>query len=477
MRRLAPLLAGAVLLPLAGCNFAPPYHRPAMQVPASYQDAQPVASGAWKVATPDDAAPRGEWWRLFDDDELNALEARVESANQDIAAAVARYDEARAAVSAAQAQLFPTINANASGEREQNSKTVPNVYPKNLYNEYTYNADFSYELDLWGRVRNAVAQARALASASKADLATMDLDSHAELATDFFALRGDDTAISVLTQTVSADQKALTVVQNRFNNGDAAEGDLDQSQAQLADAQTQEADERSQRAAMEHAIAILVGASAAQFTIPPAPLKPADPGAIPVPAIDPGIPSELLERRPDVAAAERRVIAANANIGIARAAYFPTISLNALFGGQSASLGDLFAAPSRIWSFGPSISQPLFEGGALDAATATARAERAEAIADYRNTVLGAFRDVEDNLVTLQELQQENATAAIAAKDEQKAYNQAQNLYQGGVDTYLDVLVPQTNELQAQLTLANVEARRLETSVLLIKAVGGGWKG
>ena len=471
------MLGAALPAALAGCNFAPAYHRPAMVVPGTYQDAQPVAPGAWKVAAPNDAAPRGDWWTVFNDPGLNSLEARVESANQNIAAAVARYDEARAEVEAASAQLFPTVTANATGYRTQNSKTVPNVYPKNLYNEYTAYGDFSYELDLWGRVRNAVGQARALEAASKADLATMDLDSHADLATDYFTLRGDDTSISVLDQTVTADRKAFDIVQNRFNNGDAAEGDLDQSQALLANAETQDADERLQRAAMEHAIAILIGVSAAQFTIPAAPLNPADPSAIPVPAIDPGIPSQLLERRPDVAAAERRVIAANANIGVAKAAFFPTISLSAIFGGQSASLGELFAAPSRIWAFGPSVSAPLFEGGALEAGTALARAQRDEAIADYRNAVLGAFRDVEDNLVAEEELRQENATAAIAARDEKKALNQASNLYQNGVDTFLDVLVPQTNELQAQLTLANVEARRLETSVQLIKALGGGWNG
>ncbi len=460
-------------LGLSACNFAPRYQRPATNVASSYQDAHATpANAAWQIAAPNDTAPRGDWWKLFNDPGLNALEARVESANQDIAAAVARYDEARAAVHSARAAELPNVTANAGFTRNQTSKTTANVFPNNPYNNTIIGADFTYELDLWGRVRNSVAQARASAAASAADLATMDLDSHAELAADYFTLRGDDSAIDVLDQTIAADRKALEIVQNRYNGGDATEGDLDQSQAALASAQTLDADEHLQRAAMEHAIAILVGASAAQFTIASMPLA----VSTAIPAIDPGVPADLLQRRPDVAAAERRVIAANANIGVARAAYFPTISLGAMLGGQSASVADLFNTPSRIWSLGPAALQPLFDGGAINAANATARAQRDEAIANYRGSVLGALRDVEDNLVAQQQLAEEQTTAAAAAKAEDQALSQAQNLYHAGANTYLDVLIPQTSALQARLALTTIEARRYQTSVQLIKALGGGWK-
>lgn len=469
------ILATACLTGLAGCNFAPAYHRPAMDVPANYQDAQAPVPNGWSLAHPNDAAPRGEWWNLFRDPQLSALEGRVQSANQNIAAAVARFDQARAQLAQVRAQLFPSISAAFDPSRLQNSKTVGNVFPNSLYNSFYLAADFNYELDLWGSVRNQVAQARFNMEASQGDLATVDLDSHADLATDYFTLRGDDTAISVYLQTVKADQTALQVVQNRFDQGDATESDLDQSRAQLANTETQLADERLQRATMEHAIAILVGAPPAQFRIPFSPMTAESAAA--VPAIDVGIPSQLLERRPDVAAAERRVMAANANIGVARAAFFPTVSLSAIFGVQSRYMGELFEAPSQLWSLGANTNENIFNGGATIAGVELANAQRAETIADYRNTVLGAFRDVEDNLVALQNLQQEALTAQLAAQSGGRALAQAQNLYQGGLNTFLDVLVPQTNALQEQLTLAQVQARRLETCVLLIKALGGGWNG
>ncbi len=477
------LLASLSLAPLAltGCNFAPPYQRPSSPVPTAYQDAPAGAvdathpepgNAAWKLASPNEAVQRGSWWSLFNDPALNALEDKVAGADQNIAAAVARYDLARATVKDVRAAEFPALTGNGFYDRSQNSKTIANTQPNNLFNTADLAIDFNYELDLWGRVRNLVAEAKSNASASAADLATMDLDEHATLATDYFAMRGQDSALVVLTQTEDADRRALDLVQTQYNIGTATGADLAEAHTTLDNVQTQASDARLQRAAYQHAIAILVGASAADFSLPSSPM----PDNIAVPAVDPGTPAALLERRPDVASAERKVMAANAAIGVARAAFFPTISLSAMFGGESKAPGAIFEAPSQIWSLGPQATIPLFEGGALEAASDTAKAQRDVDIANYRNIVLTAMQQVEDNLTAQQQLALESESANRAVADGKESLGEETALYKGGAATWLDVVQPQTIYLQAQLTATQIAARRLETCVALIKALGGGWK-
>ncbi len=453
---------------LAACSFAPEYHEPAQPSPAAFKE----AAGTWKAAAPADAAPRGAWWTDFGDVQLNALEDQVTSANQDLRAAVARYQQARAAARVARADLFPNVEASAGLTREQvsrNRATYSSLQP-HIYSDYTLGADVSYELDVWGRVRNAVAAARAQAQASAGDLATVDLVTHAELATDYFMLRSDDTRQALLDDTVSAYQKALELTQRRHDGGVAAAADVDQAETQLQTAITLAADNRLKRAQLEHAIAVLIGVPPSGFSLAPAPL------AASLPPIDPGLPSQLLERRPDVAAGERRAFAANAQIGVARAAFFPVFGLSAGGGLESGSPSNWLEAPSSLWSFGPSATLALLDFGRRDALTDSARAAYDEAVADYRKSVLTAYQDVEDNLVALQRLdeQRQSQTAAVTAA--QRALAQANNRYKGGIATYLEVTVAQNNALQAQLSLADIEVRRISAGVLLVKALGGGWQ-
>ncbi len=452
---------------LAACSFAPEYHAPAEPSPAAFKE----ATGDWKPAEPADSASRGAWWTAFADEQLNALEERVTAANQDLRAAVARYQQARAEARIARADLFPSINADAGGMREQTSKNraTYSVLQPHIYSDYTLTADVSYELDVWGRVRNSVAAARAQAQASAGDLATVDLSLHAELATDYFLLRSDDTRQMLLDDAVTAYQRALELTQRRHDGGVAAEADVDQAETQLQTAITLAADNQLKRAQLEHAIAVLIGVPPSSFSLTPAKL------AATPPPVDPGLPSQLLERRPDVAAGERRAFAANRSIGVARAAYFPVFGLSASGGVESGSLSNWFSAPSSLWSFGPSATLALLDFGRRDALTDRARAAYDEAVADYRQTVLGAYQDVEDNLVARQRLdqQQQSQTAAVAAA--QRALDQANNRYKGGIATYLEVTIAQNNALQAQLSLADIEDRRINTAVLLVKALGGGW--
>jgi NodT family efflux transporter outer membrane factor (OMF) lipoprotein len=464
-------LAGATALAalLAACSFAPEYHEPAEPSPAAFKE---VAAGDWKPAEPADAAPRGAWWTEFSNAELDALEDRVTSANQDLKGAVARYQQARAAARVARADLFPNINANAGAIREQAARNRPlySALQPHVYSDYTLTADMSYELDLWGRVRNNVAAVKAQAQASAGDLAAMDLSLHAELATDYFLLRSYDTRQALLDDTVSAYQKALELTQRRHDGGVAAEADVDQAETQLQTAMTLAADNQLKRAQLEHAIAVLVGVPPSNFSLPPVPL------VATVPSVDPGLPSQLLERRPDVAAGERRVFAANRQIGVARAAYFPTFSLTAGGGLESGSPSNLFEAPSNLWSFGPTATLALLDWGRRDALTDSARAAYDASVADYRQTVLTAYQDVEDNLIAQKRLDTQSQTQAAAVAAAQRALEQANNRYKGGIATYLEVTTAENAALQAQLSQADIEVRRISAGVLLVKALGGGWQ-
>lgn len=460
-----------VALMLSACSFAPAYKTPDSAPPtAVYKEASD-----WKPAEPADSAARGAWWVIFQDPALDGLEAQVADANQDLKAAYARLLQARAATRIARADLFPTLTLGSSATRARSSVNSP-TFPKGaepVGNNFNLQADLSYEIDVWGRVRNAVAAARANQQASAADLATLNLAIHAELAGDYFSLRSQDAQQQLLDQTAEDYTKALTLTQNLYNGGAAALTDVAQAQAQLQTARTQAADIRLQRAQSEHAIAVLLGQNPAAFHLDASPL----PAAAVPPPIDPGLPSSLLERRPDVAAAERRTAAANAQIGVARAAYFPVFSLGAAAGFDSTSTSNWLSAPSRLWSVGPGAGLlTVFDAGRHRAQSAQARAAYDEQVANYRNTVLTAYQEVEDNLAALRQLQQESVSEAAAVKATAAALEQAQYRYKAGLVTYLEVATAENTSLQAQLANVSIQLRRLSASVLLVKALGGSWR-
>ncbi|HEY3786061.1 MAG TPA: efflux transporter outer membrane subunit [Steroidobacteraceae bacterium] len=464
------VLAVVLCSALCACSFAPKYSKPPIETPPPvYQE-----SDGWKPAQPADAESRGPWWTLFRDATLDSLEGRVAGANQNIKAAFARLQEARAQTRVARADYFPTLTAGPSATRSRTSVNSPlftNTRPTTV-NDFVLDADLSYEIDVWGRVRNAVGSARASEQASAADLATLDLSTHAELAADYFTLRGEDTQRELLDQTVADYTRALDLTQHLYDGGAAALADVDQARAQLETARTQAADARLRRAQTEHAIAVLVGESPSMFHLDPHPLS-AD--ALP-PAVDPGLPSALLERRPDVAAAERRVAAANAQIGVARAAYFPVFDLFGRAGFESTRVSNWISAPSRLWSVGPSALLTVFDGGRYRALSAQAHAAYDEQVANYRNTVLTAYQEVEDNLAALRDLDSESTSQAAAVAASAGALSQAQYQYQGGIVTYLQVVVTENTALTAQLAAADIQVRQLTASVLLIKALGGAWQ-
>jgi NodT family efflux transporter outer membrane factor (OMF) lipoprotein len=471
-RRLPVALpASALGALLAACSFAPAYKAPpdTGTAPAVYKEI-----GDWKQAQPVDAQPRGAWWTQFNDAQLNALEDQVSSANQDLKAAVARLQEARAQAGIARADLFPTLTLGPSLTRQRVSTNGPHYSPgaEPSYNDFLLEADLSYEIDVWGRVRNTLSAANATAQASAADLVTLDLSTHAELATDYFSLRGADNQQALLDQTVADYTKALELEQHLYDGGAAALSDLVQAQAQLETAITQAADVRLQRAQLEHAIAVLIGQPASSFHLDAMPL----PAELGPPGVDPGLPSALLERRPDVAAAERRVFAANANVGVARAAYFPVFSLTASAGYDSTHSSNWIQAPSNIWSVGPSALLTVFDAGRHASQSAQAHAAYDEQVADYRGSVLNAYREVEDNIAALRQLEQETTSQAAAVTASQKALQQAQYRYKGGIVTYLEVVTTENAALQAELSAANIQTRRLNAAVLLVKALGGGWQ-
>lgn len=460
---------------LGGCSLAPTYKVPeTAPPPPSYKEV-----GDWKQSTPADSIPRGSWWSLYQDGALDALEDRVTVSNQNLKAALARLEQARAQTREARAAYFPTVNADASAIRTRQSINSPTYNPGKpaIYNDFTLEADVSYEFDIFGRIRNTVSAARATQQSSAADLATLDLSTHAELATDYFMLRSDDAQALLLDHTVADYARALELTENLYNGGAAPLSDLEQARAQLETAKTQAADIRLSRAQLEHAIAVLIGEQPSTFHIDPAPLMP----DVAPPPVDPGLPSALLERRPDVASAERQVAAANARIGIARAAYFPVFNLSTgslattLAGFESTSASNWISAPSRMWSVGPAGLLTVFDGGLHRAQSAYAHAQYDEQVADYRGAVLVAYQEVEDNIAALRQLEQESVSEAAAVRASASALQQAQYRYQGGIVTYLEVVTEENAALSAQLSAVSIQTRRLNASVLLVKALGGGW--
>ena len=471
-RGLLPL--ACLLLLFTGCTIGPQYRRPEAHVPVAYKELPPEsfkAADGWKLAQPNDAISRGKWWEIFRDPELNALQEQVDISNQTLAVAEAQLRGARASIGVARAPLYPTVTGAASvtGERlSQNRAGVTNPSSE-VRATYLLPLDLSYEIDVWGRVRRNVEATTASAQASAADLETARLSIHAELAVNYFILHGLDAQRQLLDFAITAFEKALELTTNRYNQGVASQVEVLQARTQLEITRAQAIDIGVQRAQFEHAIAILLGKPPAEFSISPSPIT-----VIP-PVIPVGLPSELLERRPDIAAAERRMAAANEQIGIAQAAFYPTITLGGTVGLESSNLTNLFSVPSAIWSLGGSLVQILFDGGRRQALTEQARAFYDATVASYRQTVLIAFQNVEDNLSTLRILEAEAQQQAKAVETAEAVLFQSLNRYKGGVTTYLEVVIAQSAALPAERTAIDLLTRRMTATVLLIKALGGVW--
>ncbi|QMV18510.1 efflux transporter outer membrane subunit [Granulicella sp. 5B5] len=472
MNRSLPFIPAAALLLLTGCMVGPKYKRPAAIMTPSFKEA---AGAGWRPGQPSDQTLKGNWWRMYQDPQLDALEAQVDDANQTLKIAAANFRAARAAIGFARSNEAPTVGVGASAGTVRESANQP-YFLTNLANngggDFSSPIDLNYEIDLWGRIRRGVTSAREQAQASAADMESVRLSLHAELATDYFGLRSDDGQEKLLDDTIKAYTDALQLTHDRFDGGLALSSDVTQAEAQLDQARVQRTDAEVQRTQYEHAIAVLVGKPPAALTIPRSPI---DIQAPQVPSIPAVVPSALLERRPDIAADERRMASANEQIGIAQAAYYPTLSLSGLAGMEGTSALNWFTWPSRFWAVGPSVSETIFDGGRRHAASNSARANYDAAVATYRQTTLQAFQQVEDNLAALRLLntereQQHRATAAsLQSLDTFKAR------YEGGVELYLDVVVSQTEALGNQRNDIELMRRQLDASVLLIKALGGGW--
>ena len=451
---------------LAGCTVGPRYSRPA--VAAAPMDAYKEADG-WKTAQPSDQVVRGKWWETFGDAQLNALEEELTVSNQDLKIANARFVEARAMVHFNRASQFPTISTTPGIASLHDSANTPYLPATKNTGDFVLPFDLSYELDVWGRVRRTVSASREEAQASAGDLATVNLSLHAELAFDYFELRSADAQKQLLDDTVKAYRDALQLTMNRFEGGAAPKSDVAQAQTQLNATMVQDTDIAVQRAQFEHAIAVLIGKPPASFNLPASPLNLAPPD------ISVGLPSQLLERRPDIASAERRVAEANDQVGIARAAFFPTIVLSASAGLEGDSITNWFTWPSRFWAVGPAAAETLFDGGRRRATSQAARSNYDATVANYRENTLTAFQQVEDNLAALRILGQEADQQREATASAQESLQIFTDRYIGGADPYLQVLTAQTIALQNERNDVDILRRRMDASVLLIKALGGGW--
>jgi NodT family efflux transporter outer membrane factor (OMF) lipoprotein len=460
---------------LAGCTVGPKYIKPSVPATPAYKEEEPRSfkeSDKWQPARPGDQISRGKWWEIFGDPELSKLEEQIAGSNQSLKVAEARFREARAAIRFNRASQFPTISTTPSASYVKSSDFSPNFSSKieqSSKGDFVLPFDLSYELDLWGRVRRGVAAAREEAQATSGDYETAKLSLEAELALDYFELRSADAQKQLLDDTVKAYTGNVQLTLNRFNRGVAPRADLAQAQTQLDTTRVQDTDVTVQRAQFEHAIAILIGEPPAEFSLATAPLN-YQPPSTPI-----GLPSELLQRRPDIAAAERRVAEANQQIGIARAAYFPTVILGGTAGFAGSQGSNWFGWPSGFWAVGPALAETLFDAGRRRAASESARANYDAAVATYRQTSLTAFQEVEDNVAALRILENETQQQQQAVASSQESLQLFTNRYTGGVDTYLQVITAQTIELANERNAIDILRRRLDASVLLIKAMGGGW--
>ena len=461
-------LSGAALgLVLGGCSLAPPLKTPAIPTADAYKE-----HGPWTQAQPADRLPRDSWWTLYDNAELDDLQKRLIDGNPTLAAALANYAQARAVSDQARAGLFPTLGLNAGVQRARESVNAPLISKSTprYYDDNTLGGSVSYELDLWGQIRNEVAAGEANAAATAADLENARLSLIAQLVDDYIQLRSLDRSSDILDQTVKAYTRALSLTEQRHDAGIAPGLDVSQAQTQLEAARAQAAQTLAQRALMEHAIAALLGVSASTFSIKPQIVD------ITLPQIPTGVPATLLQRRPDIAAAQRRMIAANANIGVARAAYFPTLTLGAQGGYQSTAFSNWLTAPSSFWAIGPNALLSVFDGGLRRAQVAQARAEFDASAANYRGTVVSAFQQVEDDLATLNHYHDAAAEEKAAVDAAQRTLDFSMVLYKQGATDYLTVVTSQTALLQNQLQSLNLDTLQLRASVDLIRALGGGWE-
>ncbi|MBZ5697737.1 MAG: efflux transporter outer membrane subunit [Acidobacteriia bacterium] len=452
---------------IEGCSVGPKYTKPTTQIPPAYKEI-----GNWKPAEPSDQARKGNWWEIFKDPQLNALEEQLTVSNQTLRVAQDSFIQARAALRISRSAQFPLVTAGATITRNRISRNRTLANPNRPFNYSDFlvsGGDISYEVDVWGRVRKTVESSRAQAQASAADLETVRLSLHAELAMDYFILRGLDAQKNLFDSTVAAFEKALELTQNRFQGGLASREDVEQATTLLEQTRAQDINITAARDQFEHAIAVLIGQPASTFSLSAAPLVTTPP------TIPPGLPSELLERRPDIADVERRVEAANAQVGIARAAYFPLISLGLVGGFESGAFTSWLSGPSGLWSVGGSALQTIFDAGRRRAISDQAKAAYDGTVASYQQTVLTAFQEVEDSLSDLRVLEEEAKTQDAAVSAAQRSLDQAVNRYKGGIDNYLTVITAQSTALANQRTAVDLLTRRMTSSVLLVKALGGGW--
>jgi NodT family efflux transporter outer membrane factor (OMF) lipoprotein len=459
------LLAMAALQ-LTGCVVGPKYHAPAVQAPPAYKEL-----GDWKPAQPNDQNLGGTWWTIFQDPQLDALELQVDVSNQNLKAAAAQYQEARAVLRYYRADYYPTVTAGPSATRTRVSANSPTstILRGATYNDFVLPFDVSYQADVWGRVRKNVESYREQAQASAADLATVNLSMHADLAVDYFQARSLDAEEQLLNSTVTQYEQALELTQNRYDGGIASEVEVEQARTILQTTRAEAVDVGVSRAQFEHAVAILIGKPPAEFSLPPLPLT-APPPHIPV-----GVPSDLLERRPDIAAEERLVASANAQIGVAKSAYYPLINLGATGGFESSAITTLINGPSGLWSIGLSAVQTVFDGGRRHALNDEARATYDSQVANYRQSVLDGFQQVEDNLAAVRILENEAKIQDEAVVAAQHSLDLSITRYKGGVTSYLEVITAQNAALGDEVTAVNILGRRMANTVLLIQALGGGW--
>jgi NodT family efflux transporter outer membrane factor (OMF) lipoprotein len=468
-RKIAMSAVAGMLSTLSACAAVGPNYVKSAPLPPQAKATLPLSyeeADGWRHAEPKDNVLQGNWWEIYAIPELNALEEHVAAANQNVAQAEANYRQAQALVRASRSGFYPAVTGGASVTRSRHS---PEVGGRGASNDFLLPIDFSWEIDLWGRVRRTVEASQAGAQASQADLASVLLSAQALLAQDYFQLRTIDAQKKVLEDTIGGYQKTLDLTQNRYIGGVASRADVLQAETQLKTTQAQSIDLDVQRAQLSHAMALLVGKPPSAFSISIAPLV-STPPAVPI-----GVPSDLLERRPDIAAAERSVAAANARIGVAEAAFYPSVNLSASAGFEAASLAKWLTWPARFWSVGPAVSEVLFNGGLRQAQTEQARAAYDAEVAAYRQTVLAGFQEVEDSLVALRVLEEEARVQQEALVAARQTVAVVTNQYKAGTVSYLNVIVAQTTALSNEQTALNILGRRMAASVTLVKALGGGW--
>ena len=458
----------ACLLPFAGCAVGPKYKgAPPVPTPPAYKEI-----GNWKTAQPSEQNLGGSWWEIFQDPQLNSLEQEVNVSNQNLKQAVANYQQSRAALRYVRADYYPTVSLSPSATRERYSNNLPptTINDGVTFNDYVLPANLSYQANAWGRVSRNVESYREQAQASAADLAVINLSMHASLAVDYFAARSLDAEEKLLKDTVAQYEQAYQLNEDLYDGGLGSEVEVEQARTILETTRAQMIDVEIARAQYEHAAAVLIGKPPADFTLPPLPLT-APPPVIPV-----ALPSQLLERRPDIAEAERQVASANAQVGLAKTAYYPLVNIMATGGLESGSITTLFQGPSALWSAGASAAVTIFDVGRRRALNDEAKAGYDSSVAFYRQTVLSAFQQVEDNLASLRVLEQEAGVQATAVQAAQQSLTLSNTRYDGGVTSYLEVITAQNAALADEVTAVNILGRRLASAVLLIQALGGGWE-